>query len=347
MIVITELVHGAHEGRPGEMGHLVLHDAEEGGAVLKKIIAIGIGMLFHTGQEPGDRFHESIIVHHGVPLPAVEPGSRISIVFRENDSIGIDGFNTGVELPPEPVIELGTVAQVRRHVETPAVNTVGRREPFFGDAEDFFPELGGILVIQLRKSGKAPPALIGRETAVSGIVEMEKGTVGTVGTLVGTGLEAGLPHIDALGIHPLVEGAAVVKDAVKDDAHTAGVELLAEGGEKNIGPLQILHGGYAADILRGGGIVFIRSVHDMILIIGDNAEMGIDMLVILTVIFMTGGGDKNRIQVENLDTEILEIIELVDDPLDIAAVEAAEVGIGSSIRCPPRRSSDPRCRTGR
>ena len=46
---------------------------------------------------------------------------------------------------------------------------------------------------------------------------------------------------------------------------------------------------------------------------------------------MIGGGDENRVQVEYLDAEILEIIELVDDTLDIAAVEAAEIGVGGDV----------------
>ena len=74
----------------------------------------------------------------------------------------------------------------------------------------------------------------------------------------------------------------------------------------------------------------------MILIIDNDAEMGIDMFVVLTVVFMAGGRDENRVQVQYPDAQVLEIIQFIDNSLDVSAVEAAEIGIrGDSIpfRC--------------
>ena len=120
----------------------------------------------------------------------------------------------------------------------------------------------------------------------------------------------------------------MVENAVKDDAHPAGVQFMAEVGKEHTAPLQILHGGDAADILRRVAVMLLPRLHFMIHIIGDDAEMRIDMLIILAVVFMTGRGDKDRIQVQHLNAEILQVIQLIDDALQIAAVETADIRVG-------------------
>ena len=56
--------------------------------------------------------------------------------------------------------------------------------------------------------------------------------------------------------------------------------------------------------------------------------MRINVLVILAVVFVAGGRNEDRIEVQDPDAEFLQIIQLINDALDIAAVEAAEIGIG-------------------
>ena len=106
------------------------------------------------------------------------------------------------------------------------------------------------------------------------------------------------------------------------------MQLLAEGSEENIAVFEVLNRGDTADIFRSGRVVFILRLHHMILILDNHTEVGINMGVILAVIFMAGRGDKNRVQVQNLDTQVLQVIEFIDDSLEVAAVEAAEIRIG-------------------
>ena len=284
-------------------------------------------MLFHTGEEPGDRLHEGVIVHDGIPFTAVQPGGGVSVMFRNDQGIRVDRLDPLTEGGPETVVELGTVSQVCRYVQAPAVDAVGRGEPFFSNLINHLAQFRGIFIIQLGQGGIAPPALVHRAAAVAGIIETEIGTVGTVDALEGTGLETGLSQIDPLVVHPLVEGSAVVEHAVQDDAHAAAVKFLAEGGEERVALFQVFHAGDAADILRRVAVMLFPGLHDMIHIVGDDAEMRINMLVILAVVFVAGRGDKDRVQVEDLNPQVLKIIQLVQDALQVAAVEGADVGI--------------------
>jgi hypothetical protein len=55
--------------------------------------------------------------------------------------------------------------------------------------------------------------------------------------------------------------------------------------------------------------------------------MRIDMLVVLTVVFVAGGRHENRVEVQHLDPQTLQVVQLVDDPLNVAAVEAADIRV--------------------
>ena len=65
----------------------------------------------------------------------------------------------------------------------------------------------------------------------------------------------------------------------------------------------------------------------MLHVIGDDPEMGIDMLVILHIVFMAGGGDENRVQVQNLYAEGLQIVQLVQNALQVPAVKGPDVRV--------------------
>ena len=327
VIMVGELVHRAHEGRIFESGHLVRHDSEESRAILVQIIPVGVGMLFHAGEEPGYRFHKGIIIHDAVPFTAVQPGGGITVMLRHDQRVGIDGFDTGTEVLPEFVVEVSAVAQVCGNVQTPAVDAIGRRKPFFGDFIHFFTQVGRIFIIQLRQGRIAPPALIHGGSSVAGIVEVEIGTIGTVDTLISTGLETGLSEINPFMIHPLIERTAVVEDTVQDNLHSPAVEFLAERGEEVIALFQVFLTGDAADIFRRISVMLFPGLHNMIHIIGNYTEVGIDMLIVLTIVFMAGGGNKDRVEIKDLDPQILQIIQLIQNALEIAAVEAADIRI--------------------
>ena len=64
------------------------------------------------------------------------------------------------------------------------------------------------------------------------------------------------------------------------------------------------------------------------LIVNDLPEMGIDMLIILRIVFMAGGREKNRIEINGFHPQFLKIIQSVDHSLQVPAVKFA-VAVGS------------------
>ena len=60
-------------------------------------------------------------------------------------------------------------------------------------------------------------------------------------------------------------------------------------------------------------------------VLHNTPEMGIHIVIILNIIFVVGGRDKDRIQIENLHAQILQIIQLIHHPLEIAAVKTPHV----------------------
>ena len=55
------------------------------------------------------------------------------------------------------------------------------------------------------------------------------------------------------------------------------------------------------------------------------------MIIILRIIFMVGRGDKQRVEIDHFDSEILQIIQLLSYALQIAAVEIADIHRGRPL----------------
>ena len=56
--------------------------------------------------------------------------------------------------------------------------------------------------------------------------------------------------------------------------------------------------------------------------------MGINIIIVLNIIFMVGGGDKQRIEINHLYTQVLEIIHFIQHSLQIPAVEFPYIHLG-------------------
>ena len=105
----------------------------------------------------------------------------------------------------------------------------------------------------------------------------------------------------------------MVEHAVEDDADAALVRLInhLQGQLIGLGP----HPGFRVARVFGGhqGAVAFR--------IG--AEIRVDVVVAGAIVFVVGRRIEDRIQVDGVDAEILQVIELVDDALDITAITPA------------------------
>ena len=105
---------------------MVTHGALKGFPVTEQILAEFIAVLLHSGQEPGHRFHESVVIHHGIPLITEKPLTRLAIVFGQNNSLRIGFLHSFSELPPEIMVIFQRMSEIRGHIETPSVHIVRR-----------------------------------------------------------------------------------------------------------------------------------------------------------------------------------------------------------------------------
>ena len=81
--------------------------------------------------------------------------------------------------------------------------------------------------------------------------------------------------------------AGVVEDAVEDDPHAAAVRRVEELAERRVA-----------------------------------AEERVDLEVVVRVVAVVGGRLEDRRQVQRVDAERLDVVEVLDDPEEVAALEA-------------------------
>ena len=312
MIVVGKLVHGHQEGLAVKGRRLILQGFQENLHIVQQGRIAGVAVLFHSCQVPGDRLHKGVVIHHGIPLVALEPGCRVPVMLREDHGVRIGLLDVSAEILPEFVVELFRKSQIRSHVQPPAVHVIGRGHPFAADAHDIIIKLPGILIVKLRQSLVAPPAvviiIIG---PLVGVVEFEEIPVGALLRHIGALLVIPVALIEALPVQPFVEGSAVVEHAVQQDAHAPLVDLLHEVDEKLVAGLQILLIHHALDILRGLLVVQLAGGQKLPAVIFYHCKMRIDIVVVLAVILMVGRGYENRIHIDNFHAQILQIVQLV------------------------------------
>ena len=147
MIMVVQLIHRTESGRSHETGKMVTHGALKGFPVTEQILAEFIAVLLHSGQEPGHRFHESVVIHHGIPLITEKPLTRLSIVFGQNNSLRIGFLHSFSELPPEIMVIFQRMPEIRSHIETPSVHIVRRGYPLLADTHDIIEQFRTLLII--------------------------------------------------------------------------------------------------------------------------------------------------------------------------------------------------------
>ena len=147
MIVVRKLIHGHHDGRHLHPAHMIIHSPEESFSIAIEMAVILIAVLLHSGQEPCDRFHKCIVIHNGIPFISLKPAVGISIMLRQNQRLRIRLFYGLPELLPEIMVKLTAVSQVRRHIQTPSVHAVRRRNPFPCNIQNIFLQFWRLLVI--------------------------------------------------------------------------------------------------------------------------------------------------------------------------------------------------------
>ena len=246
VVVVGELVHADPEDIAGQGLLAGPQDRlPEGVRIAVALLVPAVAVFFHAGEEPCHGLHEELVVHDRVPLVALQPLPGIHVVFRDDDRLRVGLLDGLAEALPEAVVEFFGIAQVRGHVQAPAVRAVGRGDPFFRDPEYVVTELFGLLIVELGQGAEIPPGVI----AVIGgpVVAIEFEVLHEGGPLGGPGPLESVRQllIDLFGVQPAVEGPAVVEHAVQDDPDPSLMGRPDQPGKEPVACLQVGRVGHA------------------------------------------------------------------------------------------------------
>ena len=127
--------------------HMCFHSTDKRITISIEILSVLITMLLHACQEPGQRFHKSIIVHNSIPFISLKPSFRISIMFCQNNCIGICFFYRFPEIFPELMVKFIAVSQICCYIQSPSIYIVRRRNPFLSYMQNIVIKLPGAFII--------------------------------------------------------------------------------------------------------------------------------------------------------------------------------------------------------
>ena len=131
--------------------------------------------------------------------------------------------------------------------------------------------------------------------------------------------------IQPLPIQPFIKGTAVIKHTVQNNFHTPAVNLFHKSGKKSIAGLQILFVHHPLNIFAGMEIIIVSLRKTFSAVLHNHAIVRIYIVVILNIIFMIGRRYKDWIQIQNIHTQLLQIIQLIPYSLNISSIKCAHI----------------------
>ena len=249
-------------------------------------------------------------------------------MLRQNQRIGIRGFYHIAEVSPELVVELGAMSQIRRHVQTPSVGVVGRGYPLSPNLKNIPVQLRGTLIVEFRQRVIVPPTLIA--AVIRPLVLVLKPEIVCIGTVLGQIRPRRVPLlilVDFFPIHPLVERSAVIEHTIQNHTNPPRMGLSHQTDKQPVGGLQISLVCHPLTIFRGMPIVTVSLPQALPSVRHNLSIVGIDGIIIRCVILVVGGRDKQRVKVDNLNTQTLEIIQFLPDSLQIPSIKLGHIKI--------------------
>ena len=151
--------------------------------------------------------------------------------------------------------------------------------------------------------------------------------IGAVLCDIGAVRVTGLTFVDPLPIQPFIEGTAVVEYAVQNNLHSAPMRFLHQLCKECIGSLEISLVCHALDVLGRMAVVIIVPCQRLSAVLHDLPVMGIDIVIVLNIVFMIRRGNKEGIKVDHLYAQSLQIVQFVINTLQIAAIETSHVKV--------------------
>ena len=101
------------------------------------------------------------------------------------------------------------------------------------------------------------------------------------------GISLGI-FIDALPIEPLVERTTVIEYAVQNNSHASSVCLFHHLGKEFVGSLQVRFVRHTVDVFGRKTVFALVVTKKFPFVIHNFADMGIDVIVILNIVFVVG-----------------------------------------------------------
>ena len=214
------------------------------------------------------------------------------------------------------------MGDVAGDVQPPAVHAVGGVaiavgvEPSLRDGEDVLPRAGGqpghrvVLEHRQRAAGLVPGVVLDAAGLADGLGTPEVLLEAPIGDLEPAGVLAVatlLQHVLEEG----VRGAGVVEDAVDHDLEAAVVRLVEEIQEDLVGGRELPRRrvvGLALDLLET--------------LLGEHAEVVVDVAEVRRVVLVHRVGLEDRVEVQGVDAELLQVGQRLPQPLEVAAVAA-------------------------
>ena len=131
MVMVGKLVHRRQPRGHRHIRPVIGHRAPEAVRIPQKILPEIVAVLLHSRQKPAHRLHKRIVIHHSIPLVALQPPGRVAVMLRQNERVRICLAHRVAEFFPETMVIFRRMSQIRRHVQPPAVRAKRRGNPFF------------------------------------------------------------------------------------------------------------------------------------------------------------------------------------------------------------------------
>ena len=243
-------------------------------------------------------------------------------MLRQDNGVGVGFLHRFPEFLPEPVIVLGGMAQVGSHVQPPAVRAKRGGNPFSPDIEDILLQLPGTLVVEHRQGIMSPPAVVGgivREAVF--IMELKIIMIRALPGNISPFLISRRIFVNPFPVQPLVEGTAVIEHPVQNHPHPPLMGFLNDLDQHFVAGFQVFPVRHPADIALRMGVFIFPVLQQPALVLYDLPIVGIHMVVILNIVLVIGGGNKNRVKIQNFHAQVFQIVHLIQDALQIPAVK--------------------------
>jgi len=272
------------------------------GAAASVVIIIGKGALAPETEHGG----AELVVHDGIPLVADEPGGAVAPFFAHDVAFGVGAMDGGAELVPIQVggIVGGAGVNVGAHVQAPAISAgvvFIFPYPIHGDgiarAGIDQGAYGGFGRIELGQAVVPPPALVIGTVGDARAADAGTRARGDIGEVIPVAVGAGVAFAGAIRGIAMVTveveavGRCVVEDAIQDDPDPTVIGSLNEAFEQ-----------------------------------GQVAEVVVDDAVIRSIVLVVGGRFEDGVEVDGGNAQLFDVIQLIQDALQVAAVEVLAVG---------------------